>query len=422
MTVTNTTNTVEEAGNGSKTAFTFDFKAQVAADLKVFKVDTTTLVATLQTITTDYTVALNTTTEGGTVTYITAPTTGENSFIKREMTLDQQTDVPTEGNIPEDSLNDEYDKSRMIDIQLNEALNRSIKFAETSSLTDITFPESTSADARAGKTVLWNSAGTDLTLATPTSVSLIAATGDMEIGDSSGNPSVLSIGSTNAVLHVSGGTAVWATTLAGLTLTTPTIGSFANATHDHTNAAGGGTVEGTAIASTGETGGTKFLREDGDNTCSWQALSGTLQIVNVTDSAFATGTTVMVNDDTIPQNTEGDEVMTLAITPQSATSKLKIDVTYFGASNSAGGVGMAVALFQDSTADALASIMQQTSGANETVAISFTHFMTSGTTSATTFKVRGGGLAGTHTFNGAAAARIFGGVASSSITITEILN
>ena len=29
-------------------------------------------------------------------------------------------------------------------------------------------------------------------------------------------------------------------------------------------------VEGTAVTSTGETGGTKFLREDGDGTCSWQ--------------------------------------------------------------------------------------------------------------------------------------------------------
>jgi len=36
------------------------------------------------------------------------------------------------------------------------------------------------------------------------------------------------------------------------------------------NAITGGTPEGTAILSTGETGGTKFLREDGDGTCSWQ--------------------------------------------------------------------------------------------------------------------------------------------------------
>ena len=32
------------------------------------------------------------------------------------------------------------------------------------------------------------------------------------------------------------------------------------------------TPEGTAVKSTGESGGTKFLREDGDNTCSWQAV------------------------------------------------------------------------------------------------------------------------------------------------------
>ena len=32
------------------------------------------------------------------------------------------------------------------------------------------------------------------------------------------------------------------------------------------------TVEGTALISTGETGGTKFLREDGDGTSSWQTV------------------------------------------------------------------------------------------------------------------------------------------------------
>jgi len=34
------------------------------------------------------------------------------------------------------------------------------------------------------------------------------------------------------------------------------------------------TTEGTAVLSTGESGGTKFLREDGDGTCSWQTPSG----------------------------------------------------------------------------------------------------------------------------------------------------
>ena len=37
---------------------------------------------------------------------------------------------------------------------------------------------------------------------------------------------------------------------------------------------GGGAPEGTAVLSTGEVGGTKFLREDGDGTSSWQTISG----------------------------------------------------------------------------------------------------------------------------------------------------
>jgi len=38
-------------------------------------------------------------------------------------------------------------------------------------------------------------------------------------------------------------------------------------------------IEGTEVKSTGESGGTKFLREDGDGTCSWQAPSGNVSKV-----------------------------------------------------------------------------------------------------------------------------------------------
>ena len=60
------------------------------------------------------------------------------------------------------------------------------------------------------------------------------------------------------------------------------------------------------------------------------ALSGlgkTLQIVYAETTAASTGTTVMVNDDTIPQKTEGIEAITLAITPVSSTSRLVITGT-----------------------------------------------------------------------------------------------
>ena len=53
--------------------------------------------------------------------------------------------------------------------------------------------------------------------------------------------------------------------------------------------------------------------------------------------------------------------------------------------------------------------------------IVFSHFMTAGTTSETTFKVRAGfNASGTTTFNGSGGARRLGGVFASSITITEI--
>ena len=216
MTVTNTTNTVETAGDGATVAFTFDFKAQATTDIQVYKVNTTTLVATLQTVTTDYTIALNSVTEGGTVTYVVAPTTSQNSFIKRVMTIDQQTAVPTEGNIPETSLNNEYDKSRMIDIQLQEQLDRSVHFAETSSLSDVEAPEGLTAAARALKIWGWSADGLSLTLYAATAidaVSVIAAEGDLVQGSTTGVAEVLSIGSTNDVLQVVSGKAAWVTNL-----------------------------------------------------------------------------------------------------------------------------------------------------------------------------------------------------------------
>ena len=142
------------------------------------------------------------------------------------------------------------------------------------------------------------------------------------------------------------------------------------------------------------------------------------QIVNVQTGAVATTTTAIPIDDTIPQKTEGGEFMTLAITPTSATSKLRIDVVGNGATTDSAAT-MAFALFQDSTAGALA-VAGLVPFANRLDNVMYTHYMTAGTTSETTFKVRGGASAGTFTFNGLSSARKYGGVCASSITITEI--
>ena len=146
----------------------------------------------------------------------------------------------------------------------------------------------------------------------------------------------------------------------------------------------------------------------------------TVQVVNVESGAVATATTTMPDDNTIPQKTEGNEFMTLAVTPTHASNKLRIDVAIIlgvdtGASTITG------ALFQDDTAGALASTIHYAYNGSRAYGVNFTHYMAAGTTSETTFKVRAGiEDADTVTFNGHSGGRIHGGVLSSSITITEI--
>jgi hypothetical protein len=148
-----------------------------------------------------------------------------------------------------------------------------------------------------------------------------------------------------------------------------------------------------------------------------QASAGSvLQVVNFQTGTNASGTGVIPFDNTIPQNTEGTEFMTLAITPKFSTSKLKIDVVFISNNNVSSSSGFIVALFQDTTANALASCPQNITN-NLLTCSAFSHYMTAGTTSSTTFKIRaGGGTAGTTVFNTSVA----GGTLASSITISEI--
>lgn len=146
------------------------------------------------------------------------------------------------------------------------------------------------------------------------------------------------------------------------------------------------------------------------------------QIVTSYSGALATGTTIMPFDDTIPQNTEGDQYFTATITPKSATSTLVIDVVVNVAhSGTAANTDIGVALFQDSTANALAVSSEAPFGIHVNINLKLRHVMTSGTTSATTFKVRvGAGVAGTTSINGSNSARLYGGKMMSGISIMEI--
>ena len=82
--------------------------------------------------------------------------------------------------------------------------------------------------------------------------------------------------------------------------------------------------------------------------------SSIVQVVNIQTGEFDTGTVTTPLDDTIPQNTEGNEFMTLAITPTNANNKLKIDVTV-NISHSVTNPTFITSIFQNSIANAIAS-------------------------------------------------------------------
>jgi hypothetical protein len=151
-------------------------------------------------------------------------------------------------------------------------------------------------------------------------------------------------------------------------------------------------------------------------------LRGAFRIVQVVQSqtgAVATGTTTIPFDDTIPQNTEGTEFLTATITPRSSTNILFIQAVMNYSYSIANTV--TTALFQDTTANALAASSEYGSTATGMINSGLSYYMTSGTTSATTFKIRSGGeSAGTLTLNGFSGARKLGGTMFSSITIMEI--
>lgn len=186
-----------------------------------------------------------------------------------------------------------------------------------------------------------------------------------------------------------------------------------------------GDVNGTGVftiaAPNGNTNRTLTLPDE-TGTMALQGGAGVgkvLQVVNFQTGAMATGTTTIPSDNTIPQITEGSEFMTLEITPTSTASTLLIDVFFFGSNSIA--TDMVVALFQDTTADALAASAFFVDNNTARAIVSFRHKMTAGTASATTFKVRAGPAStGTIILNGSGSTGRYGGVAASSITITEV--
>lgn len=149
-------------------------------------------------------------------------------------------------------------------------------------------------------------------------------------------------------------------------------------------------------------------------------IGGVVQFQSTQTGAVATGTTLIPNDNSIPQSNEGDEYMTRAFTPKNTANTLIISVVIHF-SNSNGNQHLKAALLQDSIANALACGYKLQQSSDTPSKIVFFHVMTAGTTSEIILKVRAGGdKAGTNTFNGISTGRKYGGVMASSLNVIEI--
>lgn len=186
-----------------------------------------------------------------------------------------------------------------------------------------------------------------------------------------------------------------AATLTGVLTGNGTSAVTANAVTEHGVLIGGSSnaVGSTAVGTAGQ-----VLTSNGAGSDpTFQAAGGggsgsVVQEVVSTVVGVTSTTSTYALDDSIPQNTEGAALMSVAITPTSATNVIEIF--------SCGGwfytgVSMAVCLYQDSGADAV----QVSAHSTTNVPIPIYFRVVAGGTSAITFYLRWGGSSGTTYLN-----------------------
>lgn len=187
----------------------------------------------------------------------------------------------------------------------------------------------------------------------------------------------------------------------------------------------GSLIYGNASGATAElTKGTaaQVLTSDGTD-ISWQDAAGggaTAQVVYAETTALASGSTTIPGDDTIPQNTEGTQFLTATITPTDAANDLIIEAAFQVHTISAG-ERLAMCLFVDSTADAIATVFSRTTnGYYPTGPMVLRKKIAAGSTSARTYKIRIGATSGSIEVNSWNSTQNYGGTEVSSITISEV--
>ena len=139
MTVSSTTTKNSYSGNGSLTVFPYGFKIFDEDDIGVILRNDTTGIETVQTITTDYSVSNVGNANGGNITFVTAPATGNTVVLLRITPLTQLTDYTPNDPFPAESHEDALDKLTFITQELQEEVGRSLKLSQTNTIATAEF-------------------------------------------------------------------------------------------------------------------------------------------------------------------------------------------------------------------------------------------------------------------------------------------
>jgi len=160
MTISTTTIKNSASGNGSTTAFTYSFKITAETEIQVIvKTDATGAesVRSIGTGSTNYSVSGVGSSSGGTVTFVTAPTSAETVVLRRSTTQTQSMDLIDNDPMAADTIETAHDKSIAITQELQEQLDRSLKISRANTMTSTEF--TTSATDRASKILAFDSSG-----------------------------------------------------------------------------------------------------------------------------------------------------------------------------------------------------------------------------------------------------------------------
>lgn len=166
----------------------------------------------------------------------------------------------------------------------------------------------------------------------------------------------------------------------------------------------------------------QLLMTNGSGTVSWGGYSGQIaQTVSVSSSSVITITSLIPIDNTIPQISEGDHVLTLNITPKSATNVINVSWNFCGSASGNAVTFVEAFFFNGNTNAFYANVAGSSAGGSGDCHDGGIFSFVPNTTSASTIEFRMGVDAHTLYINGTSSGGgLFGGILTINMTAQEI--